>query len=859
MSVPLKTQALLRPRALVTRYHNRLRIHIVQELFACIGIATAVALISATLVASQNVSTSANAVVRTLAGSATLQLRSRSNEGFDEKVLARIERLPNVAQTAALLEQTGTIAGRDNRRITVDVIGAGVALARLDGLASTLPTSILSEGIGLSKPTTDALGITSDIARTRAPYNVSLFLNGRTTVLPVSAVLTHQTGGAIAGALVAVMPLSHLQTISGLRGRVSRVLVRPSSGHGAPVRTELQHVASGRLTIASATQDIGLLQKVLSPSNQASEFFAVIAALLGFLFAFNAMLSTVPERRLEIADMRMDGARSSTIIQMLLFQALCLGIFSSLVGLTGGYFLLRDVFHESPGYLSQAFIVGSNINVWAVRPLLFSLMSGLIATCIASTVPLLDLRRARSITAVYFEDGTPGQSLSSGTTRRMFGAAIVFITLAGILLALARSYALIVCAMLALATVLAVPAMLSSILYITGIVAERNHRLTLLSVALTSLRATTIRSLALVATGAVALFGAVALSGSRNNLLSGLHSFGRAYVSGADLWIRNPGSTPDTTGFQIGSRVAAIARVPGVRSARIFHSEFMSTGNRRIVVLARPPETSSALLRTQMITGDPTYVQYRLHEGGWVTVSDQIAREQRVSLGGFIRLPTPTGIALLHLAGTTTNLTWPGGAVLMSNRDYAHLWKTTGAGEIGVTLATGANIFRVRSEIASVLRSSSLEMVTSRTWADRFNKSASEGLSKLAWISTLLIVAAIVAMATALTSATWQQRTTLAGRRVEGVEPARLRRLLLIEAGIILGAGCFTGAIGGILGQVAIDSYLKNVSGFPIASIAAGPRPLEVFAIVMSTVLILAWIPRWLASRVPPALAPTSE
>ena len=37
----------------------------------------------------------------------------------------------------------------------------------------------------------------------------------------------------------------------------------------------------------------------------------------------------------------------------------------------------------------------------------------------------------------------------------------------------------------------------------------------------------------------------------------------------------------------------------------------------------------------------------------------------------------------------------------------------------------------------------------------------------------------------------------------------------------MLGAGCVTGAMAGIYGQVVIDGYLKHVTGFPVASIGA--------------------------------------
>src|SRR5262249_24355213 len=100
------------------------------------------------------------------------------------------------------------------------------------------------------------------------------------------------------------------------------VLVESEPGSEASVRSQLQRIAGQQLIVAHADQDERLLHQALVPSNQASALFAAISALLGFLFAFNAMLLTVPERRQVIASLRMEGARRSAIVQMDLFQAL---------------------------------------------------------------------------------------------------------------------------------------------------------------------------------------------------------------------------------------------------------------------------------------------------------------------------------------------------------------------------------------------------------------------------------------------------------------------------------------------------------------------------------------------------------
>ena len=135
------------------------------------------------------------------------------------------------------------------------------------------------------------------------------------------------------------------------------------------------------------------------------------------------------------------------------------------------------------------------------------------------------------------------------------------------------------------------------------------------------------------------------------------------------------------------------------------------------------------------------------------------------------------------------------------------------------------------------------------------NALAGEGLGQLGEISTLLLVAAIFALATAGTSAVWQRRASLAKRQRSGVKPRRLWPILLVESALILVGGCLTGAVAGIYGQVVIDAYLKHITGFPVASLAASFRPLEIFLVVMAAVLALVASPAWRAAHVDPMFA----
>jgi putative ABC transport system permease protein len=841
---------------LVFFYRERLRQQAAEELFAGLGIAVAVALVFAVTVASQSVASSAERVNRALVGPATLQLRARGPEGLAEGMLGRVEALKGVQHAAPLLEENATIVARGGASVPVNLAGTDISLAVLDGLVHMLPIATLSnEGVGLSKASAEALRIPS-VHGQSADSVISLELQGRSTRMRISAVLGAESFGALSQARVAVMPLEHLQALAGQPHRLTRILVQAGPGDEARVRSELTRLAAGRLTVAPANEDVMLLHEALRPSEQASLFFAAISALLGFLLTFNAFLLTVPERRRAIVDLRFRGVRSTAIVQMVLFQALCLGLVATALGLLAGYGLSVGVFAQIPTYLANGFTLGSSTAV-GTTPLLVAGIGGVLATCVASIVPLLDLRRGRAADAVYLEDGEPGNALGSRAALWLALAAIGLVVVRVIANSLWPSLALAWSAMLALAAVLCVPLLFGGVLRVGDLLARRfQHRLKLLLLALESLRETNLRSLALVATGAAALFGAVALGGARDDLIRGIGGFGAHYSREADLWVFTPNDNQSVTAFSSSSGEQRIASLPGVKSVTALSGGLLDLGKRRVWVLAWPSTSPLAFLEGQIIKGERSTVVERLRRGGWATVSQQVASEHHVGVGGTVTLPTPSGEVPFRVAALTTNFGWSPGAVVIGTADYARAWQTMKPTALAINTQPQADPQVVRREIESALGPhSGLEVLSAQARETKMVGSVREGLGQLATISTLLVLASILAMAAALASAVWQRRVSLAALKLSGVREARLRRLLLLESALMLSVGAVAGAAWGIYGQVALDGYLKITTGFPVERLGASLRPVEVLIVVLVASLVISAIPTWFTARVSAGVA----
>jgi putative ABC transport system permease protein len=840
-------------------YGRRLRTRPVQELLAGIGIAIGVALVFAVQVANSSITASSSAIVSGIAGTASLQLRARDMDGFDERVLKRVEHLSGVQQAAPILDENAALVGPGGRRVAIDLASAAPSLLALNG-SITRNISIRggpsAPGIIVPSATAHALGLSSPIEPVDGQLpRVRLEVRGRAATVPVAASLGPETIGALSGAMAAIGALWFVQRLTGLSGHVTRILVTTKPGQRALVQRELTVLAAGRLTVASADQDVALLKQAVTPNTEATGFFVLVSGIVGLLLAFNAMLLTVPERRRTMADLRMQGVRPWQLARIVLFQAVCLGVLASLLGLAVGDFLSRTIFHATPSYLSSAFALGTQ-TVIGLRPLIVSFVGGVLATCLAAAPPLLDLRRSRAVDAVYFEDGEPGQALDGRAQQRLLlGAAVLILVTSGPLL-LWPSAIVPATIGLAVATLLAIPFAFQLVVRATEHVAAYSARLNMLTVAVRALRATTVRSLALAATGAIAVFGCVVAEDSHNDLLHGLYRDYSEYVSTADLWIVNNDDDLATSGFQAGRLPARIAAVPGVASVRTYRGGFLDFDGRRVWIIARAPSTPTPIPASQLQEGSLAVATAHLREGGWITVSQQLAEAHHVRVGDSLTLPTPTGAATFRIAATTTNLGWSAGAIILGSADYRRAWASSDASALEVSTRPGANVIAVKSAVQGLLGpASALTVQTSGERAAQADALARQGLSRMSQITLLLMIAAALAMAAAIGAGIWQRRASLASLRIHSFSPWQLRGILTCESIIVLGTGGLAGAAAGVYGHLLCDRYLRLTTGFPAPFAVEGVHTIQTILLIVIGALAVLAIPGYMASQVSPQLA----
>jgi putative ABC transport system permease protein len=826
-------------------YRRRLRAHPVQELLAGAGIAVGVALVFGVLLANSSLTSSADQLVHGLAGSARLTLVARSSAGFPEQLAEKVRRLPGVQIAAPVLRENMTISGPRGRE-AIQLIGIAPSLALLSGIAQQqLGDGALLLSGGFILP--DGVAGTIDAKRGSA---VSLIGNGYAHPAKVAVVVSSEALKAIAGCPVVVALLSVAQRFAERPGRITQLLIEPRPGQDAAVARELRSLTRGRLDVEPADNELRLLAQATEPNRQSTTLFSAISVMVGFLLALNAMLLTVPERRRFIAELRMQGYDPRQILLLLSFQAVMLGLVASVAGVVLGEVFSHTVYHQVPAYLSVAFPVSSEQSLHASTVLL-AVGCGVLATVLASLTPVFDLRPGRPADAVFREAGGSGELILASTVLRAAFIGVALIALVGVIAALAPTLTIFGGVALALATLCLMPVVLVGIARVLPRLAERSRSGTVI-VAVSELRAITTRSIALAAIAGLAVYGSVAIGGARDDLLRGIEQATAQYHGTADIWVTSGNDVFNTNSFAIDGAPARIARIPGVQSVRIYQGGLTDVGTRRLWVRARPASDPTMFESSQLLSGNFVRADALIRRGGWAAVSSDLADERSLKVGSQFGLPTPTGTMRMRVAAITTNSGWPAGTITLSSADYSRWWDTGEAAALEVDLRPGVSaVSGERAVSAALAPRSGLSVQTSAESAAAADASARQGLHMLGQISTLLLVAAALAVAAALSATVWQRRTRLASLKIQGYHPGQLWRALLLESGVMLGVGSIVGAIVGVYGHTLASHWLTITTGFPAPFSIGVAQVFLTLALITAIALAVIALPGLVAARVP--------
>ncbi|WP_320672808.1 FtsX-like permease family protein [Patulibacter defluvii] len=844
---PLPARRRLRFSALLADYRDRLRIRWLQELLAIAGIAVGVALLYSSSVANTSLSGPVRQLSDGIVGNSQLQVVARGPRGLPVALGARLRKLPGVRIAAPILQVQANVVG-PRGQAPVTIFGADPRVVQLKGSlleGFTRGEAAQQETVALPGPISRRTGI-------RFGDDGRLQIGGRTTVVPMAVVDRSQIGRLTDNA-IALSPIAYLQRLAGMEGRATRILIQADPERLDAVRRTLSENLPAGLDVRSTSHDADLFAVAAKPTSQATSIASVVSALVGWLFAICALLVTVEARARLARDRRIAGFRPGQVIALLAFDALVLGTVAVVAGLGLGELLSRSSEGSDVSFLGGAFPVGhTRVVTWT--SVAFAVAGGYLAAFVGVLAPVWRVLLAHRL----HDPSLPTDGRRRRSRAGVVPAAGLALLLTSVAVTIAAPSAAVV-ALVALvgALLLLTPGLLWLVTLVLDRVSARSRiALRALEMAMPQLRepAWHARSLAIATTGAVAVFGGVALQGSRGNLQAGLDGVSHELDLIADVWVapQGAGDLFATIPFAPGLE-RRIAAVPGVATVTEHRSGLLDVGAGRAWVIAPPRSTPDPIPGGQVREGDLRQADARVRAGGWATLSRALADDLGVDVGDSFVLPAPRPTRL-RVAAITTNFGWTGGAIVIRGEDFARAWASPAIGAYLVQTAPGTSPAVVRDRIRQRLGPrSALRVETVPERWERQKRASRGGLAQLSQIATLTLVAAVLAMAAAMAGLLWQRRRLVARAKFHGHRTATLWRALAVESGILFGTGCLAGAAAGVFGQVLLSRGLEVISGFPvIVSVRAGVAALGFVAVTVVAMLVVA-VPGLFVARSQPS------
>ncbi len=819
--------------------HIKARSVLIQLAFATFGVAVGVALLFGSQISSTSLTHSAAELSTTqLVGTSQVQLDARGPEGFSEAVLEEVRRQPGVQSTFPVLERQVNVIGSSGER-SVDLIGVEpTALRATIPLLRHFSANLLRQahGIALPEPLSHEIG---------AGAAVRLQIGARFVNTLVGTTLTSDDVGRLVHSPLAVTSIDYAQKVANDNGRLTRIFVRYRPADATATRSALARLAArSHINLNPADFDARVFGVAVSPESESELLFSSIAALVGFMFALNAMLITIPARRKLIEDLREQGATRKRTVQVLLLDASVIGVLACALGLVVGDVLSILVFRTQPGYLSFAFPVG-NARIVTWQSVALAVVVGMLASVFGVLWPVRHIlaRRLRM---------THRRTLTRKTqmTLLVLGVVCLAITTA-VLLADTRA------AVFGNATLIVALGCLLPLLYglLLRLLAPAVTRVGGVSgeMAVDELRApqTRVRSLAVALLAAVAVFGVVEFHGVATNLQRGLDASARGLDSSADIWITPRGSSSllsTVTFAPLNSE--NLARIAGVSRVGVYRGSFLDWGARRLWIIAPASSSLSVVPRSQLLASNVAVASARVRGGGWAVLSQALVSEHHLHIGQSFGLPSPHPLSL-RLAGVTTNLGWPPGAVILNSGEYARGWEGSDPTAYELQTQPGIPVAAIRDRVAAALRTQpGLVAETADQRQQRHYALAAQGLQRLTQIRWLILASAILAIVAAMGSLVWQRRDRIAANRSNGIPRLVLWRALVWESALLLGTGSLIGAVWGLYAQLLGSHFLATVTGFPVVYSIEGVAAVSGFALVsvVAVVILASW--GWIAVRV---------
>jgi putative ABC transport system permease protein len=789
----------------------------VRTLLTILAIALGVAVVLAIDLAGGAAAGSFRSSMETLAGENDLEVTASG--GVPESVVGTLATLPYSIRVSPRMEDYAVIA--DSKKslplIGLDLVAEGSAYAQSEPQnASDLQAQSAWEHLFEHVGDADSIGVGSS-AGSKTGDRVELLINDQVRSYTVRGVYPDSNGNESA----IVMDLATAHNALAHYGRVDRILLKvPEIPSLEDWQQRLRTVLPAGVEIRPQGTGTNENRRMLSAFRWNLRLLSYISLIVGAFLIYNTISVSVVRRRPEIGIVRALGASRGVILSAFVGEAACFGLAGALIGLPLGRFMATGAVRLMAATVESLYV--------SSRP-------GTIELHAASVVLALVIGVGIAVASAYSpareaSQVSPVEAMARGRREydvRVHKARDLWLALVLSLAAAAASRAPAVAGkpilgylaaiLLVAASALAMPA------FVDGLTSFSSKLLGKLfgveaMLASRSLAASLRRTAVLVG----ALSTAIAMMTAVGIMVGSFRQTVRLWMSDqlpADLYLRPAGSAAADRHPTITLGLAEeIAKLPGVAAVERLRAYEISFENMPATLASADLNVLRSYHNSDFFSGRPKeQVLAELRDSNAIIVSEPFTYKHHLKAGDSITLSLGETQASFRIVDVYYDYSSERGSILMDRKTLLRYLPDPAPSNLAIYVSSDAQVESVRAEIEKATAGHRVLMSSNRDLRAEAIRIFDRTFAITYALEAVAVLVAVMGIAGALLALVIDRRRELGLLRFLGAAAGQVRKLILVEAGLLgLLANLAGLALGFALSLILIFVINKQSFGWTI-------------------------------------------
>jgi len=810
-----------------------------------LAIALGVAVVLAIDLAGTAAAGSFRSSMETLTGENDLEIVTAG--GVPENLVGTLDALPYPLRVSSRIEDYAVVA---ETKQTLPLIGLDLVAEASEGRASSGFTGAEDASKYLSAM--DSVWVGETLGR-KSGESIALLINDQVATYTVRGVLPDSKGNTSA----IVMDISAAQYALKRFGRVDRILIRvPRSPNLEEWRRRLAQALPPGVQLRAAGAGTNENRRMLAAFRWNLQLLSYIALLVGAFLIYNTISVSVVRRRAEIGIVRALGASRGLVLAAFVGEAACFGLVGALIGMPLGRLMAGGAVRLM-GETVEALYVTSQPGAIALTPVSVFLVL-LVGVGVAVASAYSPAREASFVSPVEaMARGRREYATHVHKTRNVWIAVGLGLAAAAASLAPAIGGKPLIgyftALLLVCASAFAMPALVAAIAGVAAWLLKRvlGVEAVLASRSLSSsLRRTSVLVGAL--STAIAMMTAVGIMvGSfRETVLLWMGD-----QLPADLYMRPAGNLAadhhPTISVELTEKIARLPGVGAIDRLREYETSYegmpAGLGSIELNILR---EYHNADFLSGRKTSE---VLAELRDSNAVLVSEPFANKHHLRAGDGITLSLGENRVVFRVVDVYYDYSSERGAILMDRTVMLRYLPDPAASNLAIYVAPAARMEDVRAEIEKAAAGHHVLMFTNRDLRGEALRIFDHTFAITYALETIAVLIAVMGVAGALLALVIDRRRELGLLRFLGATNGQIRKLILIEAGLIgLLANLAGIALGFALSLILIYVINKQSFGWTIRFHWPVAVLLGALTMVYAATVLAGLYPAYIAVRLNP-------